>query len=694
MRNVLKDPNKTYQAIHPYKQGHRFMATILLCSLLLQSCGGGYQLSVISDNDCRDGIQHLGHSAPYPAGNEGTSAIARRNYERPASPAARPQPTHLRAEQQAGTTYPTRAVAHAVPNNPPKASRILSSARGIGQYWKPVALLAAVAAGASQLTGQVGSDAVRQLDSMLSFPQVSALPMVFQDEDLPLQDADVTVNDVSHLVSGEAPQLGRRLLQSDGPDSDSYWTKEWNIDGTNLLTAYKKQKDYAYAAGINFNSKSTSLLKNIFLITIDPKNHRSYGIKTWSYHNSTYKPFSIELCNEGAYSIWKNDYISNTVVQKTSYHGELLWEKTIGDFSPRISFVDSNDMIYINGITGGKETSDTDPQPIATTFLLKFRTNGSLAFQQSYGNFHFKSISTAGSSNPIYILGYYASYDAATRQCLVAKLNNNGTYLWVKALEKGNSTFDCHADFPTLPTNAQSTIDSNGALYISLNEKIIPPSEDLPNEKNEADAILIVQLDGNGELLQTSTLLKDEPTENIALLSLLTDSSGALYGIGSTSNSETVATGLALKFGRNLTVEWAKIINASPYIGIASGSIQNNEALYMLGYKQVRNAPSALIVKTSATPGVCSGFEEIDNSFKVIKEPLTIVLVNTSLFTLPSVPKRNISTNSLLGVLKPYTTEIDIENDRIGYSRSNIKKIIPPFSIPAQRNIPVLSNDS
>ena len=177
------------QLLKPYKQGQRFIATLLLFSLLLQSCGGSHGLSVTNDRDRKGNlIQHNFHpeAATQQRDNPALTKEARQESSRSL------EPLRGRSVQEEGSR--TRKALDTVKKDPTicsaqnttspskntqKTTKTAPLSRGMGRYWKPAVLLAVVAAGTSQLSGQVASTGYglfKQFDSMLTFPQVSGFP--------------------------------------------------------------------------------------------------------------------------------------------------------------------------------------------------------------------------------------------------------------------------------------------------------------------------------------------------------------------------------------------------------------------------------------------------------------------------------------------------------------------------------------
>ncbi len=136
--------------------------------------------------------------------------------------------------------------------------------------------------------------------------------------------------------------------------------------------------------------------------TDDPDNGNSYNFKSTIRYNA-----SKEFVMAGDAKIYR-----------VSKEGSKLWEKTLTANIVDYRIDNSGNVLAIHN---------------NSTRLIKYNSNGSLAWEKTYSNQYVNRISTDDSDN-VYVTGY----DFSTSGLLLIKYSSNGTMAWQKTIADGN----------------------------------------------------------------------------------------------------------------------------------------------------------------------------------------------------------------------------------------------------------------
>ncbi|ESU22320.1 hypothetical protein FEDK69T_23030 [Flavobacterium enshiense DK69] len=194
---------------------------------------------------------------------------------------------------------------------------------------------------------------------------------------------------------------------------------------------------------------------------------------------------NIDFDPSGAVVFLPAHSVSDTFIAKYDSNGNYLWVKGIGgpegDIVASIT-LNSSGQVYITGYFA--DTSDFDPSPNVANltsagnfdiFLAKYDSNGNYLWAKAMGGtgYDICDAVVVNSSGEAYITGTFsatADFNPSTATAtltpvggggnlFIAKYDNNGNYIWAKAIEVIKNAF--------FETPSSLALNNNGDMYIA-----------------------------------------------------------------------------------------------------------------------------------------------------------------------------------------------------------------------------------
>lgn len=374
-------------------------------------------------------------------------------------------------------------------------------------------------------------------------------------------------------------------------------------------------------------------------------NETAYSVTTDSTGNAILTGYAANagttLQADGYANLNTSDSSVDVFIAKYSSSGTQQWQQTIaGSNGAEVGNqvkVDSNNNIYISGITNSNTFNGQATSGGQDGFLMKLDTNGNISWTKLLGTAANDRVMnfTIGSDNAIYSVG--SLDNNAISPAVVKKISSGGIVQWTQ-------------DYSTPQWSSLNSITqgSDGNLYVAGTTQGAMDGQNYVSGSSGGWNTFIGKLTTNGVKIWTKEYSPNLIASSVSQIAFGPD--GNLYLAGSTSDSIAGSTAQGAvdatlaKIGADGSVIWSHLLGDSNDNGLNGIAFYTTTTSTSTTTISQVNLPS-LTVDISTQVGASSAIDLIDNKIEAVNGVRSTIGIYINRLNYAGDNATNISTN-------------------------------------------------